>query len=272
MKITDEQLTLWEIADHLSRGSAAGGQPVTREEAFQELIRAVLRREFEDKQGNSDLRIYGVRWGDDGADTSRSFPWSVRMLLCQMRLRKTPRTRRLDLPPRARLDPTCRDREAVRPTVSWSTLKNEIPWEELDALKLEDFEPQFRRVYLERLSIGRANYHRWARASGSRTGQHLPDFWSDSVPVGESALAGEAAKPKRWKPGPTGHKEMVLTRFEDRIAKGAVLWKVIGEAIAIRQSLLEDGYSEEELPQARTIENVIRKRHRAWRNSQNVTN
>ena len=65
-KITAKELSLWDVADYLSRSLMRGTRPLTREEVFRELIvtELLVRGAFEDDDGNSCLTKpqFSISW------------------------------------------------------------------------------------------------------------------------------------------------------------------------------------------------------------------
>ena len=196
----NESLEFRQIADLWSQE----GEGPTRDETLQRLISAVWLGNFEDGSGKTCLTL------DSVGETDKSF--NRRELLTAMK--SLPALEHLGVPEGAFIPDTHylaaqnkRRGAKLWPNIEswdsqmagpWELVRDEVPWQRLAALRLDQYTPEKREPYLERLSISKGDFRRWC----SQRKLDLPEFWFEgdaqpaSPPDGEPRPAKRRGRPK----------------------------------------------------------------------------
>lgn len=154
MKLRSERLTLYRIAGEWAKEVANEPGSLSRDKIFQEFVRSIFRGEFEDDSLAiaTNPRGGGVRFDGRFLDSSHEPTSEVRWLV---------------------LDRECLLKVTLTRAGTGAIFKN-WSWERLATdLNLDDYDPDFRRAYLERLSIAREAFGNWC----DRRSHPRPAFW-----------------------------------------------------------------------------------------------
>lgn len=120
----------------------------------------------------------------------------------------------------------------------------------------------FYTTYIDHAAVEETALLEWCHAKGITS----PLFWRDAkwkskasthrdrAPVASSAMAGFPGRPSM--------KEWVLARHEQRISAAESLERIGAEAVMLLEWLKREHPGEQQYPTKRTIENIIRNRHR----------
>lgn len=193
MRIRKSHLTFGQIAARWAQEVADTPDGLTREEILCELLKALWRGDFEDEDGeNTCLVIHGhptdgAAWADgkyvdehhQRTDESRAKPINRRDLLYVFTIDCPPG---VTLPHRKRLSPLA-NAETGEPSVPWSKVKAEVPWNALIALTPSEYPRIFREAYLEPLTISKVDF----RPVALRRQWGLSKFWYGDVTADEVA-------------------------------------------------------------------------------------
>lgn len=154
MKLRSERLTLYRIAGEWAKAVANEPGSLSRDKIFQEFVRGIFRGDFEDdplaiatypKGGARRVNGRFVNEAHEPTSDVRWIPFDRKSIL--------------------KMAQFCAGTGTVFKTWPWDRLAND--------LRLEDFEPLFRRAYLEKLSITREAFGKWC----DQRGHQRPAFW-----------------------------------------------------------------------------------------------